>query len=145
MCPPSVASEIQSVAHDLSLLYDNILRQNTSLISIYRGSIGMSASPVRSAITSFHCVSSACACRVNPAFMRLSAVHSVSLRCTILTRVLTMPLTAQEYALGKYPELGLSDARARAREWRSLIKAGIDPRNPTNVPSFRSCAQTHVL
>jgi hypothetical protein len=36
----------------------------------------------------------------------------------------------KEYALGKYPDLGLSDARAKAREWRSLIKAGIDPRNP---------------
>ena len=50
----------------------------------------------------------------------------------------------KEYALGKYPELGLSDARAKAREWRSLIKAGIDPRNPTNVPSFRSCAEAHI-
>ena len=29
----------------------------------------------------------------------------------------------KEYALGKYPQLGLSDARAKAREWRVLIKA----------------------
>lgn len=50
----------------------------------------------------------------------------------------------KEYALGKYPDLGLSDARAKAREWRSLIKAGIDPRNPTNVPSFRSYAEEHI-
>ena len=50
----------------------------------------------------------------------------------------------KEYALGKYPQLGLSDARARAREWRTLIKAGIDPRNPTDVPSFRSCAEAYI-
>jgi len=50
----------------------------------------------------------------------------------------------REYALGKYPQLGLSDARARAREWRALIKAGVDPRNPTDVPSFKSCAETYI-
>ncbi len=47
----------------------------------------------------------------------------------------------KEYALGKYPQLGLSEARAKAREWRVLIKAGIDPRD---TASFRSCADTYI-
>ena len=46
--------------------------------------------------------------------------------------------------MGKYLELGSSNARARAREWQSFIKAGVDPRNTTNVPSFRSCAEAYT-
>ena len=45
----------------------------------------------------------------------------------------------KEYAQVEYFKLGLSDALAEAREWRSLTKAGVDPLNRTNVPSFRTC------
>ena len=50
----------------------------------------------------------------------------------------------KEYALGKYPNLGLSDARAKAREWRVLIKAGVDPRDTNDAASFKSCAEAYI-
>ena len=50
----------------------------------------------------------------------------------------------REYALGKYPQLSLSDARQKAREWRALIKIGQDPRNPSGVPTFKEIAESHI-
>lgn len=50
----------------------------------------------------------------------------------------------KEYPLGKYPELSLSQARGKAREWRELVKQGHDPRNLKGVPTFRELAEEHI-
>ena len=50
----------------------------------------------------------------------------------------------KEYSLGKYPNLGLSDARAKAREWRVLSKAGADPRDKNDAASSKSCAEAYI-
>ena len=50
----------------------------------------------------------------------------------------------KEFYLGKYPQLSLSQAREKAREWRELAKMGYDPRNPKGVPTFRELAEEHI-
>lgn len=44
--------------------------------------------------------------------------------------------SASALALGKVGELSLADARAKARRWIDLIKAGIDPREERRVDTF---------
>ena len=50
----------------------------------------------------------------------------------------------KEFYLGKYPQLSLSQAREKARDWRELVKMGCDPRNPKGVPTFRELADDHI-
>lgn len=50
----------------------------------------------------------------------------------------------REYKLGDYPELGLAEARAKAREWRALIKQGIDPRGAADTPTFQEVAEQYI-
>ncbi len=55
----------------------------------------------------------------------------------------------REMGLGSYPDVELSDARAKASEYRTLAKDGIDPIEnrrvePKAIPSFTTCAARFI-